>query len=155
MVVHSWRFTQTTSGSSEFFKGSRHNARCETHTDYFLKHRQKDVSEFKNEFGWNRVYGRCRWLWLTNEFQDLILGLSVQTREPVNGNNSEVKFSVASNGSIIINFLPNFLDFSWKNRENDLAGFWDIMPGRQSDLSSVKQCVEKRKHFLWLRGAIL
>ena len=24
-----------------------------------LKHRQKNVSEFKNEFGWSRVYGRC------------------------------------------------------------------------------------------------
>ena len=39
-------------------ESSWHSARCETQIDYFLKHRQKNVSEFKNEFGWSRVYGR-------------------------------------------------------------------------------------------------
>jgi len=42
-----------------FPESSEHNARCETQIDCFLKHRQKNVSEFKNEFGWSWVYGRC------------------------------------------------------------------------------------------------
>ena len=40
-----------------------------------------------------------------NEFQDLILGLSVETTMPVNGKNSEVKFSVVSNESSLLFFF--------------------------------------------------